>query len=60
MDPKQITSLARLLKNNGDKVLNSEFQLSLSGNLIIIIPQKKGAAFTHQNKIYFKVLFYAP
>ena len=31
MDPRQITSLARLLKDNGDKVLNSEFKLTLSG-----------------------------
>jgi LKB1 serine/threonine kinase interacting protein 1 len=31
MDPKQITNLAKLLKNNGDKVLNAEYQLSLSG-----------------------------
>lgn len=32
MDPKQITALAKLLKESGDKVLNCEYKLSLSGN----------------------------
>jgi len=31
MDPKQISNLAKLLKDNGDKVLNADFKLSLSG-----------------------------
>lgn len=31
MDPKQITALAKLLKDSGDKVLNCEYKLSLSG-----------------------------
>lgn len=34
MDPKQITSLANLLRDTGDKVLNSEFKLTLSGSLL--------------------------
>lgn len=31
MDPKQISNLAKLLRASGDKVLNSDFKLSLSG-----------------------------
>ncbi|XP_050086159.1 serine/threonine-protein kinase 11-interacting protein isoform X2 [Anopheles aquasalis] len=34
MDPTQITALAKLLKESGDKVLNSEFKLTLSGSLL--------------------------
>uniref|UniRef100_A0A182SVC2 LIP1 domain-containing protein n=1 Tax=Anopheles maculatus TaxID=74869 RepID=A0A182SVC2_9DIPT len=34
MDPTQITALAKLLKESGDKVLNSQFKLSLSGSLL--------------------------
>ncbi|XP_038109345.1 uncharacterized protein LOC6041308 isoform X2 [Culex quinquefasciatus] len=34
MDPKQITALAKLLKESGDKVLNCEYKLSLSGSLM--------------------------
>ncbi|XP_021700216.1 serine/threonine-protein kinase 11-interacting protein isoform X1 [Aedes aegypti] len=34
MDPKQITALAKLLKDSGDKVLNCEYKLSLSGSLL--------------------------
>lgn len=34
MDPKQITSLAKLLKDSGDKVLNSEFKLTFSGKCL--------------------------
>ncbi|XP_058455943.1 uncharacterized protein LOC131433132 isoform X2 [Malaya genurostris] len=34
MDPKQITALAKLLKDKGDKVLNFEHKLSLSGSLL--------------------------
>ncbi|XP_058820320.1 uncharacterized protein LOC131682671 isoform X2 [Topomyia yanbarensis] len=34
MDPKQITALAKLLKDKGDKVLNYEYKLSLSGLLL--------------------------
>ncbi|XP_065078704.1 serine/threonine-protein kinase 11-interacting protein isoform X2 [Ochlerotatus camptorhynchus] len=34
MDPKQITALAKLLKESGDKVLNCEYKLSLSGSLL--------------------------
>lgn len=34
MDPKQITALAKLLKESGDKVLNFEYKLSLSGSLL--------------------------
>ncbi|XP_055923743.1 serine/threonine-protein kinase 11-interacting protein isoform X2 [Eupeodes corollae] len=34
MDPKKITELANLLRNNGDKVLNSEFKLTLTGSLL--------------------------
>lgn len=32
MDPKKITDLANLLRSNGDKILNSESTLTLSGN----------------------------
>lgn len=31
MDPKQISSLAKLLRDSGDKVLNCNFKLTLSG-----------------------------
>lgn len=31
MEPKKISSFAKILRNNGDKVLNSDFKLSLSG-----------------------------
>lgn len=31
MDPKEISNFATLLRNNGDKVLNSEYKLTLSG-----------------------------
>ncbi|XP_058062934.1 uncharacterized protein LOC131212885 isoform X2 [Anopheles bellator] len=34
MDPTQITALANLLKESGDKVLNSQFKLSLSASLL--------------------------
>ncbi|XP_055544801.1 uncharacterized protein LOC129729914 isoform X2 [Wyeomyia smithii] len=34
MDPKQITALAKLLKDSGDKVLNYEYKLTLSGSLL--------------------------
>uniref|UniRef100_W4VR35 Putative serine/threonine-protein kinase 11-interacting protein n=1 Tax=Corethrella appendiculata TaxID=1370023 RepID=W4VR35_9DIPT len=34
MDPKQITNFAKLLKDSGDKILNSEFKLTLSGSLL--------------------------
>uniref|UniRef100_A0A1A9UWT1 LIP1 domain-containing protein n=1 Tax=Glossina austeni TaxID=7395 RepID=A0A1A9UWT1_GLOAU len=34
MDPEQIVELAKLLKNNGDKILNSEFTLTLSGSIL--------------------------
>uniref|UniRef100_A0A1A9WES2 LIP1 domain-containing protein n=1 Tax=Glossina brevipalpis TaxID=37001 RepID=A0A1A9WES2_9MUSC len=34
MDPQQIVELAKLLKNNGDKILNSEFTLTLSGSIL--------------------------
>ncbi|XP_037957232.1 uncharacterized protein LOC119687114 isoform X2 [Teleopsis dalmanni] len=34
MDPQKITELANLLRNNGDKILNSEFKLTLSGSLL--------------------------
>lgn len=37
MDPKQITALAKLLKESGDKVLNCEYKLSLSGNKMLLI-----------------------
>lgn len=38
MDPKQISSLAKLLRDNGDKVLNSDFRLMLSGkNLLVLL-----------------------
>ena len=31
MDPQKITELAKLLRDNGDKILSSEFTLTLSG-----------------------------
>lgn len=31
MDPQKITKLAKLLKSEGDKVLNNEYKLTLSG-----------------------------
>lgn len=31
MDPVKITKLAKLLKNEGDKVLDSKYKLTLSG-----------------------------
>ncbi|KAL9927591.1 protein unc-13 homolog 4B-like [Glossina fuscipes fuscipes] len=34
MDPQQIVELGKLLKNNGDKILNSEFALILSGSIL--------------------------
>lgn len=34
MDPKKITELAKLLRNNGDKILSSEFTLTLSGKYV--------------------------
>ncbi|XP_055852438.1 serine/threonine-protein kinase 11-interacting protein isoform X4 [Episyrphus balteatus] len=34
MDPQKITELANLLRNSGDKVLNSEFKLTLTGSLL--------------------------
>ncbi|XP_023296483.2 uncharacterized protein LOC111679191 isoform X2 [Lucilia cuprina] len=34
MDPKKITELATLLRNNGDKILSSEFTLTLSASLL--------------------------
>lgn len=34
MDPRQITHLAKLLRDNGDKVLNSEYKLTLTGSLL--------------------------
>ncbi|XP_068150803.1 serine/threonine-protein kinase 11-interacting protein isoform X2 [Drosophila tropicalis] len=34
MDPEKITELANLLRKNGDKILSSEFTLTLSGSLL--------------------------
>ncbi|XP_053961303.1 uncharacterized protein LOC128865206 isoform X1 [Anastrepha ludens] len=34
MDPQKITELADLLRKNGDKILSSEFSLTLSGSLL--------------------------
>ncbi|XP_054082594.1 uncharacterized protein Stk11ip_0 isoform X4 [Zeugodacus cucurbitae] len=34
MDPQKITELANLLRKNGDKILSSEFSLTLSGSLL--------------------------
>ncbi|XP_017063010.2 serine/threonine-protein kinase 11-interacting protein isoform X2 [Drosophila eugracilis] len=34
MDPQKITELANLLRQNGDKILSSEFTLTLSGPLL--------------------------
>ena len=34
MDPRQISRLAKLLRNDGDKVLNSEYKLTLTGSLL--------------------------
>ncbi|XP_023174986.2 serine/threonine-protein kinase 11-interacting protein isoform X2 [Drosophila hydei] len=34
MDPQKITELANLLRKNGDKILSSEFTLTLSGPLL--------------------------
>ncbi|XP_030377461.1 serine/threonine-protein kinase 11-interacting protein [Scaptodrosophila lebanonensis] len=34
MDPQKITELANLLRKNGDKILSSEFSLTLSGSLV--------------------------
>ncbi|XP_070070696.1 serine/threonine-protein kinase 11-interacting protein isoform X2 [Drosophila takahashii] len=34
MDPQKITELASLLRQNGDKILSSEFTLTLSGSLL--------------------------
>lgn len=34
MDPRQITRLAKLLRENGDKVLNSEYKITLTGSLL--------------------------
>lgn len=31
MEPKKISAFAKILRDNGDKVLNSDFKLSLSG-----------------------------
>lgn len=34
MDPRQIMRLAKLLRENGDKVLNSEYKITLTGSLL--------------------------
>lgn len=34
MDPRQISCLAKLLRENGDKVLNSEYKLTLTGAIL--------------------------
>lgn len=34
MDPRQITRLAKLLRENGDKVLSSEYKITLTGSLL--------------------------
>ncbi|XP_031624563.1 serine/threonine-protein kinase 11-interacting protein isoform X4 [Contarinia nasturtii] len=34
MDPRQITRLAKLLRDNGDKVLSSEYKITLTGQLL--------------------------
>ncbi|XP_055302983.1 serine/threonine-protein kinase 11-interacting protein isoform X2 [Sitodiplosis mosellana] len=34
MDPRQITRLAKLLRENGDKVLSSEYKITLTGSLM--------------------------
>lgn len=34
MDPRQIARLAKLLRENGDKVLNSEYKITLTGPLL--------------------------
>ncbi|KAH8307860.1 hypothetical protein KR059_001139 [Drosophila kikkawai] len=34
MDPQKITELANLMRQNGDKILSSEFTLTLSGSLL--------------------------
>lgn len=33
MDPEKIVKLAKLLKSEGDKVLNNEYKLTLSGKI---------------------------
>lgn len=33
MDPQKISELAKLLRNNGDKILSCESTLTLSGKL---------------------------
>lgn len=45
MDPQDIMNFAKLLRDNGDKVLNADFKLTLSGNwkLIEIIVDKTNA-----------------
>lgn len=34
MDPRQITRFAKLLRENGDKVLSSEYKITLTGSLL--------------------------
>lgn len=34
MDPRQITRLAKLLRENGDKILSSEYKITLTGSLL--------------------------
>lgn len=45
MDPKEISNFATLLRNNGDKVLNSEYKLTLSGEYL---SEKKEETSVHK------------
>lgn len=52
MDPKEISNFATLLRNNGDKVLNSEYKLTLSGEYL---SEKKEETSVH--KLKFQSIF---
>ncbi|EDW28251.1 GL19045 [Drosophila persimilis] len=64
MDPQKITELANLLRQNGDKILSSEFTLTLSGSLLralndsftLIADTEIIAGAGHQQQTIFQVV----
>ncbi|KAH8249477.1 hypothetical protein KR032_009916 [Drosophila birchii] len=66
MDPQKITELANLMRQNGDKILSSEFTLTLSGSLLRALNDSftliadteigAGAGSLAQNQLSFQVV----
>ncbi|KAH8281398.1 hypothetical protein KR054_000301 [Drosophila jambulina] len=68
MDPQKITELANLMRQNGDKILSSEFTLTLSGSLLRALNDSftliadseisagAGAGSHSQNQLSFQVV----